>query len=114
MRGEIRVPIDGVERKVYFVVNPLGDSRRFHVVASFSFDAEHTYESLVQGFTSFAGVPRVVLIDNQKAAVLEHRASAEVRFNRRFADLAGHYGFVPKVCRPYRARTQGKTDPMVH
>jgi hypothetical protein len=28
-------------------------------------------------------------------------------------DLAGHYGFVAKACRPYRARTKGKDERMV-
>ena len=28
-------------------------------------------------------------------------------------DLAGHYGFTPRACRPYRARTKGKDERMV-
>jgi hypothetical protein len=52
-------------------------------------------------------------VDNQKSAVIEHRIGGQVRFNPRFLDFAGHYGFVPKACRPYRARTKGKTERMV-
>ncbi len=111
--GERWVSVGGVERKVYFAVNTLGFSRRFHVLAGFSQDAEHTYESLVRSFAYFGGVARSVLVDNQKSAVLERRAGGEVRFNERFLDVAGHYGFVPKACRPYRARTKGKTERMV-
>jgi hypothetical protein len=37
-----------------------------------------------------------VLIDNQKCAVLEHPADGP-RFNARFLDLAGHYGFTPRA-----------------
>jgi hypothetical protein len=58
-------------------------------------------------------VPEEVLVDNQKSAVLEHRAGQEPRFNERFVDLAGHYGFQPRACRPYRARTKGKDERMV-
>ncbi len=36
-----------------------------------------------------------------------------MRFNQRFIDFAGHYGFVPKACRPQRARTKGKDERMV-
>jgi transposase len=36
-----------------------------------------------------------------------------VRFNERFVDLAGHYGFIPRACRPHRARTKGKDERMV-
>ena len=111
--GELFVEVGGVERKVYFAVNTLGYSRRFHVVAGYSLDAEHTYECLVKSFAYFGGVPRTVLVDNQKSAVLEHRPG-DVRFNPRFVDVAAHYGFTPKACRPYRARTKGKTERMVH
>jgi len=54
-----------------------------------------------------------VLVDNQKSAVIAHRVGAAVQFNPRFLDLAGHYGFVPRACRPRRARTKGKTERMV-
>ena len=43
-------------------------------------------------------------MDNQKAAVLAHPSNGQVRFNERFLDLAGHYDFTPRACRPYRAR----------
>jgi hypothetical protein len=36
-----------------------------------------------------------------------------VQFNPRFVDLAGYYGFVPRACQPYRARTKGKDERMV-
>ena len=106
------VTMAGIERKVFFAVNTLGYSRRFHVVAGFSLDAEHTDESLVQSFTYFGGVPRTVLVDNQKAAVLSHTPQG-IRFHPRFLDLAGHYGFTPKACRSYRARTKGKVERRV-
>ena len=77
-------------------------------------DAEHTYEGLVRSFEYFGGVPQEVLVDNQKAAVLVPSGSGgPARFNERFLDLAGHYGFAPRACRPYRARTKGKIERMV-
>jgi transposase len=111
--GEIVTVIDGVSRKVFFAVNTLGFSRRFHVWASDSQDAEHTYEALVRAFEYFGGIPAEVLVDNQKTAVIEHRIGEAIRFNARFLDLAGHYGFRPRACRPYRARTKGKDERMV-
>ena len=51
-------------------------------------------------------------MDNQKSAVLKHVPGA-VQFNPRFKQLACHYDFVPKACRPYRARTKGKVEQMV-
>lgn len=111
--GEITTEIAGVETKVCFMVNTLGYSRRFHVWCTDRMDAEHTYEGLIRSFEYFGGVTEEVLVDNQKTAVLQHRAGAAPQFNPRFIDLAGHYGFVPRACQPYRARTKGKDERMV-
>lgn len=53
------------------------------------------------------------MVDNQKCAVLEYPSQGKPYFNQRFIDLAGHYGFTPRACRPYRARTKGKDERMV-
>lgn len=111
--GEIETVVASQRCKVNFAVNTLGYSRRFHVWAAPSQDAEHTYEALVQAFRYFGGVPRTVLVDNQKAAVLKHDRDHRVIFNAGFLQLANHYGFVPKACRPQRPRTKGKTERMV-
>jgi len=111
--GEIVTEIGGVETKVCFIVNTLGYSRRFHFWCTESMDAEHTYEGLIRSFEYFGGVTEEVLVDNQKTAVLQHRAGAVAQFNPRFVDLAGYYGFVPRACQPYRARTKGKDERMV-
>jgi transposase len=111
--GEIETLVAGQRCKVSFAVNTLGYSRRFHAWAALSQDAEHTYEALVQAFRYFGGVPRTVLVDNQKAAVLKHDRDHRVIFNAGFLQLANHYGFAPKACRPQRPRTKGKTERMV-
>lgn len=110
--GQIETEIAGQVEKVHFIVNSLGYSRRFHFWCGQKEDAEHTYEGLIRAFEYFRGVPQEVLVDNQKAAVL-NRNNGQVHFNERFIDLAGHYGFQPKACRPYRARTKGKCERMV-
>ena len=94
-------------------MNTLGYSRRFHFLSTDSEDAEHTYEGLVRSFEYFGGVTEEVLVDNQKSAVLEHPSHGKTYFNGRFVDLAGHYGFTPRACKPYRARTKGKDERMV-
>lgn len=111
--GELHVEVAGELRKVYISVNVLGYSRRFYAWAAFSNDAEHTYESLINTFQWFGGVSAQVLVDNQKAAVLEHPANGQVKFNEGFLLLAQHYGFQPRACKPYRAKTKGKTERMV-
>jgi transposase len=95
---------------VHFAVSTLSYSRRFHFWGTDSEDAEHTYEALVRAFEWFGGVPGEVRVDNQKAAVIAHRRGGAVQFHPRFLDLAGHYGFRPRACRPARAQTKGKDE----
>jgi transposase len=111
--GEIITEVGGQQVKVYFIVNQLGYSRRFHFWCTDSQDAEHTYEGLVRSFEYFGGVAKEVLVDNQKTTVLKASNNGHPRFNERFLDLAGLYGFTPRACRPYRARTKGKDERMV-
>lgn len=53
-----------------------------------------------------------MLVDNQKAAVLKNN-NGKVVFNSGFLLLADHYNFLPRACRPRRARTKGKVERMV-
>jgi transposase len=110
--GELDVELAGETVRIYFQVNVLGFSRRFHFWCTDSLDAEHTYEALVRSFEYLGGVAAEVLFDNQKCAVLSYQGG-KPRFNERLLDLALLYGFTPKACRPYRARTKGKTERMV-
>ena len=110
--GDVIVPVGGKARRVHIAVSVLGYSRRFHVMAAPCCDAEHTYESLARAFAWFGGVTRQVWVDNHKSAVTAHVPGA-VRFNERFKQLARHYGFAPKACRPYRPRTKGKVERVV-
>jgi transposase len=111
--GQVTIIVAGVLTKVHFSVNILGYSRRFHFWCTDRQDAEHTYEGIVRAFEYFGGTCGEVLVDNQKSTVIEHRIGKQVRFNPRFIDLAGHYGFTARACRPYRARTKGKNERMV-
>jgi transposase len=110
--GELVTLVAGEPTKVYFIVNQLGFSRRFHFWCAPSLDAEHTYEGLIRSFEYFGGVPQEVLVDNQKVAVLLHHADKLI-FNQRFVDLGAHYGFSPRACQPQRPRTKGKDERMV-
>jgi transposase len=111
--GELVVEIGGVPTKVHFIVNELCYSRRFHFWCTDSEDAEHTYEGIIRSLEYLGGVTEQVLVDNQKSAVLHHPMNGKPYFNERFVDLAGQYGFTPKACKPYRARTKGKDERMV-
>ena len=111
--GQVETVVAGEPRRIHFVVSTLGYSRRFHFWCTDSEDAEHTYEGLIRAFEHFGGVTEEVLVDNQKAAVLEHRSGELPKFHDGFLDLAGRYGFSPRACKPARPQTKGKDERMV-
>jgi len=110
--GEVWTEIAGRRRmKVHFSVSTLSFSRRFHFWAAEREDAEHIYEGIIRAFEYFGGSTAEVLVDNAAALVISDGRGR--RFNPRFVDLADHYGFTMRACRPYRARTKGKDERMV-
>ena len=61
-------------------------------------------------FEALGGVPGEVLYDRMKTAVTGEDAEGQVIYNRALLDFAHHYGFHPRACRPYRAKTKGKVE----
>jgi len=61
-------------------------------------------------FEALGGAPREILYDRMKTAVLGDPNNGGIVYNRGLIDLARHYGFHPKACRPYRAKTKGKVE----
>ena len=63
----------------------------------------------VQAFAAFGGVPRVLLYDNLKSAVLE-RVGDAIRFNPQLLALAGHCRFEPRPVSPARGNEKGRVE----
>jgi transposase len=66
----------------------------------------------VYAFADLQGVPRHLLYDNLRSAVSERHGDA-VRFNARLLELASHYHFSPKACRPARGNEKGAVERSV-
>ena len=50
-------------------------------------------------------------MDNDRGLVSRHEVETrEVTFNAKFLAFARHWGFRPRACAPYRARTKGKDE----
>ena len=64
----------------------------------------------VAAFEALGGVPSEVLYDRMRTAVTGEDAEGVVVFNKSLVELGRHYGFLPKACRPYRAKTKGKVE----
>jgi transposase len=63
-----------------------------------------------RAFEYFRGVPRELLHDNLKTAVLSRGSGGKIHWNSRYLDFALYYGFSPYPCKPYRAQSKGKVE----
>lgn len=96
-------------RHLYAFVMTLGWSRAMYVEFTVSMEAAIFLRCHVRAFDYFGGVPRELLHDNLKTAVIK-REGTTVHFHPRYLDFADYYGFAPRACQPYRAQTKGKVE----
>jgi hypothetical protein len=109
--GEKWIEIAGVRTKVHLFVAVLGYSRRIFVRASLSQRQDDWREGLASAFRMFGGVTRKILIDRAGALVIgEDRETHTARVHPAFAAFCKDWGVEVAACRPYRARTKGKTE----
>ena len=63
----------------------------------------------VEAFADFGGVPRVLLYDNLKSAVIERHGDA-IRFHPTLLELSGHYRFEPRPVAIARGNEKGRVE----
>lgn len=63
----------------------------------------------VEAFADFDGVPRVLLYDNLKSAVVARRGDA-IQFNATLLELAAHYCFEPRPVAVARGNEKGRVE----
>lgn len=109
--GELFVTIGGERTKVHLCVLTLGWSRRVFVQA-FRHERQESWLGCMEAaFRYFGGIVSEVLVDNARALVKLHNVeTGEIVFSDRFAQFAAYWGFKPRACAPYRARTKGKDE----
>jgi transposase len=105
--GKVAVP--GGQRALSCFVMTLSFSRALYLEFFFDQTQENFLRGHVRAFACFAGVPRVVLYDNLKAAVLERFGSA-VRFHPRLLELSAHYHCEPRACGVRRGNEKGRVE----
>ena len=100
----------GVTRIVWLFSLVLGHSR--HLVARFVLhqDLQTLLRCHMTAFQAIGGVPIEILYDRMKTAVTGEDSEGHIVYNRSLLALAKHYGFHPRACRPYRAKTKGKVE----
>jgi transposase len=107
--GMLVDPASGQLRKAWTFVMTLSFSR--HQYAAFVFDQSvRTWlRCHRQAFEYFGGVPKRVVIDNLKAAIVRAVWHDPV-VQRSYRECAEYYGFLIAPCRPRMARHKGKVE----
>jgi transposase len=100
----------GVVRVVWLFSMVLGHSRYLFARFCLHQDLQTLLRLHMEAFEHFAGVPREILYDRMKSAVLGEGDDEHIVYNASLLALAGHYGFAPRACKPYRAKTKGKVE----
>lgn len=100
----------GAERIVWLFSLVLGHSRMMWARFVARQDLATVLRCHVAAFDAFGGVPEQILYDRMRTAVLGEVDGRGIVYNDKLLALAAHYGFVPKACRPYRAKTKGKVE----
>jgi transposase len=100
----------GAERIVWLFSLVLGHSRMMWARFVAQQDLATVLRCHVAAFAALGGVPEQILYDRMRTAVLGEVDQRGIVYNDKLLALAAHYGFVPKACRPYRAKTKGKVE----
>jgi transposase len=101
--------IADVETPVHVFVFTLGFSRRAVAYAYRNERLDTLLDGHERALRHFGGVPLSCLYDNPRTITLG-RSAGQVLWHPRFEDFARYYGFTPRACQPYRARTKGKVE----
>jgi transposase len=99
-------------RRLYGFALTLGWSRMQYVEFTQRQDMETLLNCMVHAFHFFGGVTATVLTDNMKTVVVD-RIDGQPCFHPKMLDFASYYGFVPRVCHPYRPQTKGKIESTI-
>jgi len=111
--GEALVVIGGEERKAHYLAMDLPQSDDCFVMAFPAETTEAFLEGHNQAFTYFEGVPRNILYDNTKLAVVQILGDGTRRKTQAFSELQSHYLFQERFGRPGKGNDKGKVEGLV-
>lgn len=107
--GRLADPETGELKKAWVFVMTLSCSRHQYAELVFDQRIETWLRCHRNAFESFGGVPRRLVIDNLKAAIVKAALHDPV-VQRSYRQLAEHYGFLIAPCRPYTPEHKGKVE----
>jgi transposase len=99
-----------ITRIVWLFSLVLGHSRYIFARFVLHQDLQTLLRCHMLAFERIGGVPLEILYDRMKTAVTGEDNEGHIIYNRALLTMAQHYRFLPKACRPYRAKTKGKVE----
>ena len=103
------IAVGDTRRRLSFFVMVLAYSRQMYVEFTLSQTMEQFLAAHVNGFNAL-GVPKKVMVDNLRCAVLRHARGEAAQFNPRYLDFARHYGFEPVACAVAKGNEKGRVE----
>ena len=100
---------EGKLRKAYIFNMRLSYSRFDYYEIVFDQKVETWINCHINAFNYFAGVPRVIKLDNLKAGIIDANFH-EPLYQRVYKMLADHYDCSLSPCRPYQPQEKGKVE----
>lgn len=104
-----KLKVGNTERRLLAFVMVLSYSRRLFIRFYLGDATDNFLRGHVAAFEFFGGVPREVLYDNLKSAVLERHGEA-IHFNPTLLALASHYRYAPKPVAVARGNEKGRVE----
>lgn len=104
-----KVRIGQAERRLLAFVMVLSWSRQIFLRFFWGDAMPNFLRGHVAAFTAWQSVPRVILYDNLKSAVLE-RVGPAIHFNPTLLELAAHYRFEPRPVAIARGNEKGRVE----
>lgn len=107
--GQVRVRFASAPAAIHVFVMTLGFSRRAWVEGYEHERIDSLLAAHEHAFEHFGGHTSEILYDRMRTVVLG-TVEGKPRWNATFEAFAAHWGFEPRLCRPYRAQTKGKVE----
>jgi len=105
--GSVRV--GSTSRKLSFFIMVLCYSRMMYVEFTVSQSMEH-FMACHQNAFNLLGIPKRIMVDNLKSAVLKRALGENPILNPKYLDFANHYGFTIAPCAVGKGNEKGRVE----
>jgi len=104
------IAVGSTRRRLSFFLMVLCYSRRMYLEFTLSQTSEFFLACHENAFAAFGGVPKKVMVDNLRSAVLQRLAGVAPVFNPKYLDFSRHWGFEIAPCNVRAGNEKGRVE----